>query len=89
MFAILTSHEQGNALPAMNTTLSGRKTKSRLVPAKTVDSIRDSDSDSNKTDESDMQCEKHDEQRISRSQGIVTSSSQPKERINLDLDESI
>jgi heat shock protein HspQ len=71
MFEILTSHEQGNASPAMNTTLSGSKTKSRVVPAKAVDSIRDSELDSNEIDESDLQNEKHDEQRISTFRGIV------------------
>jgi hypothetical protein len=55
----------------MNTTLSGRKTKSRRVPTKAVDSIRDSEFDSNEIDESDLQFKKHDEQRISTSRGIV------------------
>jgi hypothetical protein len=44
--------------------------------------------DSNKIDESDLQYEKHDEQRISISHGIVTSSPQPKYRINFEPDES-
>jgi hypothetical protein len=88
MFAIPTSHEQGNASPAMNTILSGSKTKSRCVPANAADSIRDSELDSKKIDESDAQHEKHDEQRISISQGIATSLPQPKYRINFDLDES-
>jgi hypothetical protein len=55
----------------MNRTLSGSKTKSRRVPVKAADSIRDSELDSNETDESDSQCEKHDEQRISTPRGIV------------------
>jgi hypothetical protein len=55
----------------MNTTLSGSKTKSRRVPAKAADSIRDSELDSNEIDESDSQYEKHDEQRISILKGIV------------------
>jgi hypothetical protein len=35
------------------------------VPAKVVDSIRDSELDSNEIDESNLQFKKHDEQRIS------------------------
>jgi hypothetical protein len=65
MFTILTSHKRGNASAAMNTTLSGSKTKLRLVPAKAADSIRDTEVESNDIDESEMQFEKHDEQRIS------------------------
>jgi hypothetical protein len=65
MFEILTSHEGGNASPAMNITPSGSETEWRHVPAKAVDSIRDNESDSNEIDESDWQFEKHDEQRIS------------------------
>jgi hypothetical protein len=49
---------------------------------------RSCESFSNKIDESDLQYEKHDEQMILIAQGIVTSSSQPKYRINFDLDES-
>jgi hypothetical protein len=66
MFVILTSHERGNASPAMKTTLTGSRTKSRLVPAKAADSIRDTDFDSNKTHENNMQSEKHDEERASK-----------------------
>jgi hypothetical protein len=72
MFEILTSHKRENASPAMNTTLSGSKTKSRSVPAKAVDSICDSELDSNEIDESDLQFKKHDEQRISILKGIIT-----------------
>jgi hypothetical protein len=68
----------------VKTTLSRNKTKSR-EPA---DSIRDSELDSNINDESDLQSEKHDEQRISTSEGIITSSPLLKYRINFDFDES-
>jgi hypothetical protein len=71
MFTILTSHERGNASAAMNTTLSGSKTKSRCVPAKAADSIRDTDVESNEIDKNDVHFEKHDEQRISTCRGIV------------------
>jgi hypothetical protein len=71
MFTTLTSHERGNASPAMNTTPSGSKTKSRPVPAKAADSIRNTDVESNEIDESELQYEKHDEQRISTARGIV------------------
>jgi hypothetical protein len=71
MFTILASHERGNATPAMNTTLSGSKTKLTRVPAKTADSIRDTDVESNQIDESDLQFAKHDEQRTSTLRGIV------------------
>jgi hypothetical protein len=57
MFEILTSHERGNASPAMNATLSGSETERGHVPAKVIDSIRDSEFDWNETDESDQQCE--------------------------------
>jgi hypothetical protein len=67
----------------MNTTLSGSKTKSRRVPAKAVDSIRDSELDSNEIDESDVQNSKHDEQRISTSRGIVIDL-RPEERNAFD-----
>jgi hypothetical protein len=50
MFTILTSHERGNAPPAMNTRLSGSKTKSRGVPAKAADEIRDTDVESKEID---------------------------------------
>jgi hypothetical protein len=53
MFEILTSHERGNASPAMNITLSGSKTKSRRVPAKALDSIHDKELDPNEIDESE------------------------------------
>jgi hypothetical protein len=39
-FAILTWHERGNALPAMNKTFSGGKTKATRVPMKSADSKR-------------------------------------------------
>jgi hypothetical protein len=55
----------------MNTTPSGSKTKSRRVPTNAADSIRDSELDSNKTDESNLQYEKHDDQRTSTLRGIV------------------
>jgi hypothetical protein len=55
----------------MNTTLSGSKTKLRCVPAKAADSIRDTDSESNEIDESELQCKKHDEEIISTPRGIV------------------
>jgi hypothetical protein len=53
MFEMLTSHERGNASPAMNATLSGSKTRSRHVPAKAVDSTRNKELDSNEIDESE------------------------------------
>jgi hypothetical protein len=53
MPTILTLHERGNASPTMNITLSGSKTKLRHVPAKAADSIRDTELDPNKLDESD------------------------------------
>jgi hypothetical protein len=43
---------------------------------------------SNEIDESDLQLKKHDEQKISILQGIVTFMSQPKYRINFEPDES-
>ena len=49
---------------------------------------RSRDSFSNEIEHSDMQHEKHDEQRISILKGIVTSESQPKYRINFERDES-
>jgi hypothetical protein len=55
MFEMLTSHDRGNASPAMNRTLFGSETEWRHVPAKAVDSIRDNELDSNKIDESDWQ----------------------------------
>jgi hypothetical protein len=48
----------------------------------------DSELDSNEIDESELQYEKHDEQRISILKGIVTSESQPKYRINFERYES-
>jgi hypothetical protein len=59
----------------MNTTLSGSKMKSRDVPAKAVDSIRDKDFDSNEINENDMQSEKHEEHRLFTSRRIVIDSS--------------
>jgi hypothetical protein len=55
----------GNASPAMNETLIGTTTKERCVASKALASMRvNSDSVSNEIDESDLQPEKHDEQRI-------------------------
>jgi hypothetical protein len=88
MFEILTSHERGDASPAMNTILSGSEMESKSVPMKAVDSIRDSELDSNEIDKSDSQYEKHDEQRISILKGILTWVLQPKYRINFERDES-
>jgi hypothetical protein len=72
----------------MNRTVSGSKTKSKRAPAKTVDSIRFSELDSNEIDKSDVQYEKHEEQRTSMLNGIITCESQPRYRINLERDES-
>jgi hypothetical protein len=72
----------------MNTTLSGSEIEWRYVPAKAVDSIRNSEVDSNEISESDSRSEKHTEQRISILKGIVTSWSQPEYRINFERDES-
>jgi hypothetical protein len=69
----------------MNTTLSGSKTKLRRVPPKAADSIRVTEVESNETD---LQFEKHDEQRISIWFGIGTLASQPKYRIIFKRDES-
>jgi hypothetical protein len=53
----------GKASVAMNEMFSGKTTQSRLVPAKTPFSMcASSESVSNEIDESDSQCEKHDEQ---------------------------
>jgi hypothetical protein len=56
----------------MNMTFSRSKTKSRRVPAKALDSIRNIEFDSNEIDESDLQFKKHDEQRNAVLKGIVT-----------------
>jgi hypothetical protein len=49
----------------MNEVLRGTTAKSRCVPAKALASMRvNSESVSNEIDESDLQDEKHDEQRI-------------------------
>jgi hypothetical protein len=54
-----------NALPAMNETLTGRTPKDKDVAAKAQASMRvNSESVSNEIDECELQCEKHDEQRI-------------------------
>jgi hypothetical protein len=55
----------------MNMTFSGSKTKPRRVPTKAVGSIRDSEFDLNEIDESDLQFEKHDEQRTFTFRGTV------------------
>jgi hypothetical protein len=61
----VTAQERGNALPAMNNVFSGITTKDRSVIAQARASIRvNSESISNEIDESDLQYEKHDEQRI-------------------------
>jgi hypothetical protein len=61
----VTVQSAGNASPAMNETLTGTTTKERCVPAKAPASIRvNSEYLSNEIDESDLQDEKHDEQRI-------------------------
>jgi hypothetical protein len=57
--------ERGNAAPAMNKVLPGTTTKGRLVSQQARVSMRvNSESVSNEIDESDLQDEKHDEQRI-------------------------
>jgi hypothetical protein len=57
--------ESGNAPPAMNDPLSGTTTDNKYVILKASASMRaNSDSVSNEIDESDLQYEKHDEQRI-------------------------
>jgi hypothetical protein len=55
----------GNASPAMNEVLSGTKTVNKDVELKAPASIpANSESLLNEIDDSDLQCEKHDEQRI-------------------------
>jgi hypothetical protein len=56
--------------------------------AQAIDSIHINELDLNEIDESDLQCEKKGEQRISILKGIVTLSAQPKYRINFKRDES-
>jgi hypothetical protein len=57
--------ERGNASPAMNETLPGTTAKDRSVAPQARASMRaNSESVSNEIDESDLQYEKHDEQRI-------------------------
>jgi hypothetical protein len=61
----VTSQEGGNASPAMNDVFPGTTTKERLVPKQAPVSMRvNSESVSNEIDESDLQFEKHCEQRI-------------------------
>jgi hypothetical protein len=55
----------GNALPVTNEVFCGTRTDDKDVEQKASASIRaNSDSVSNDIDESDLQDEKHDEQRI-------------------------
>jgi hypothetical protein len=62
--ANVTVQEGGNASPAMNDVLPGTTTKDRRVALQAPASMRiNSDSVSNEIDESDLQSEKHDEQR--------------------------
>jgi hypothetical protein len=61
----MTAQSRGKASPAMNNVLRGRKTKYRQVPAKALASIcANSEPVSNEIDGSDLQFEKHSEQRI-------------------------
>jgi hypothetical protein len=61
----VTAQEEGNASPAMTEVLSGTITKDRFGAQKAQASMSiKSDSVSNEIDESDLQYEKHDEQRI-------------------------
>jgi hypothetical protein len=71
MFEISTSHKQRRASAAMSTTPSGSNTKSRRVPVKAVEPIRDSGADPNEIRENDRQYQKRDEQTIPRDRGIV------------------
>jgi hypothetical protein len=60
-----TAQEDGNAVPAMNEALSGTRTKDKRVAAKAFDSMPvDSQSVANEIDESELQQQKHFEQRI-------------------------
>jgi hypothetical protein len=61
----VTSQDRGNASPAMNETFPGTTTKDRFVFQQTRGSMRvNSESFSNEIDESDLQFEKHLQQRI-------------------------
>jgi hypothetical protein len=61
----LTVQETGNASSAMNETLAGAIANDKHVAPNDLVSMRvNSESISNEIDESDLQCEKHDEQRI-------------------------
>jgi hypothetical protein len=63
----MTAQEEGNASPAMNEVLRGTTTKDRFVSRQARASMRiNSESVSNEIDESELQHEKHSEQRISR-----------------------
>jgi hypothetical protein len=63
--ADVTATWRGKASPAMNEILPGITAKYIFVPAKAPASMRaDSESASNEIDESELQYEKHDEQRI-------------------------
>jgi hypothetical protein len=53
MLAIRISHDQGNASPAMNTTLSRRKSKPRCVSVNRFNSNHDSEVELNETEESE------------------------------------
>jgi hypothetical protein len=65
IWSILTWHERGNVLPAMNKTFSGSKTKTTHVPVRTAGSKRLSlESFSAKIRQKDPQFEKHNKQRI-------------------------
>jgi hypothetical protein len=83
----------------MSTRLSGSQTRFGRVRAKAVDSIRDKELDRNDIDESDLQFEKRDKQRISTHRGIVidlTSEAKnaldsmcfSRERFSNEIDES-
>jgi hypothetical protein len=61
----------------MKTALSGRKTKSKHVPARAIDSICVSELDSNEINERDLQYKKYDGHRMSILHGIVTLSAKP------------
>jgi hypothetical protein len=59
------AQQYGNASPAEYETFPGTATKDKHVPVKAPASMRvNSESVSSDTDESDLQSEKHDEQRI-------------------------
>jgi hypothetical protein len=63
------------SLPSLKGCVHSRpRTKSEVELAKAADSIRHSDS--NEIEESDFNFEKHDEQRIAKSQGTVPLSSE-------------